>query len=362
MTSPTAIALLRDAEAYLSALHVHVARHDQIGADLTCGGCLLRERIAAALPTLAVEEPADRDALRQRIAAALYERERPPRDPHWPKAFAADREVFEAMADAVLAVLPEPTGQTTDQAAAPVCICGHPKERHFEDVCQTCDCGDYLESEGAREVIARYQAAAKPEPRVPDHTVNEAEAPTPVKQRADCTEVEWAEQERARFERLYTRETVRADKAEQRAETAARDAEIYQKRLERLSEGYTRERKRAEAMERAMESTAADALKHRGCHRDLMAQCLRAERAEAEVERLRTELRRLADEARPTTETPTAERIVAYVLATHADLHCLRCAPPPVGDIWTPVTADELEDGGVCARCGVDVLIPQESS
>lgn len=38
--------------------------------------------------------------------------------------------------------------------------------------------------------------------------------------------------------------------------------------------------RRAEAMERAMESTAADALAHRGCHRDLMAQCQRAEQAE----------------------------------------------------------------------------------
>ncbi|MET8694758.1 hypothetical protein ABZV65_19695 [Streptomyces bauhiniae] len=46
---------------------------------------------------------------------------------------------------------------------------------------------------------------------------------------------------------------------------------------------------RATAMERAMESTAADALKHRGCHRDLMAQCLRAERAEAELRRLAAE-------------------------------------------------------------------------
>jgi len=130
---------------------------------------------------------------------------------------------------------------------------------------------------------------SRPEPRLPDHTVTEEEAPTPVRQRADCTELEWAEQERARFERLYTRETVRADLAEQRADTAARDADIYQKRLERLSEGYTEQRKRAEAMERAMESTAVDALAHRGCHRELMAQCLRAERAEAEVERLRAD-------------------------------------------------------------------------
>jgi len=44
---------------------------------------------------------------------------------------------------------------------------------------------------------------------------------------------------------------------------------------------------RAEAMTRAMESTAADALVHRGCHRDLMAQCLRAEQAEDAVKRVR---------------------------------------------------------------------------
>jgi hypothetical protein len=44
---------------------------------------------------------------------------------------------------------------------------------------------------------------------------------------------------------------------------------------------------RAEAMTRAMEDTAADALKHRGCHRDLMAQCQRAERAEATLTAVR---------------------------------------------------------------------------
>ncbi|MEU9597231.1 hypothetical protein AB0E06_10505 [Streptomyces sp. NPDC048109] len=52
---------------------------------------------------------AARAALRDRIAAALYERERPPREPVWADARPADREVFEAMADAVLpAVLPAP--------------------------------------------------------------------------------------------------------------------------------------------------------------------------------------------------------------------------------------------------------------
>ncbi|MFE7972981.1 hypothetical protein [Streptomyces shenzhenensis] len=38
--------------------------------------------------------------------------------------------------------------------------------------------------------------------------------PAPVRQRADCTELEWAQQERARFERLYTREYTRAERAE----------------------------------------------------------------------------------------------------------------------------------------------------
>lgn len=66
--------------------------------------------------------------------------------------------------------------------------------------------------------------------------------------------------------------------------------------------------------------------------------------------------------AQPGKETDTGSRIVAHVLATHTDLHCLNCTPPPHGDIWTPVTADELDDGGVCARCGADVLIPQEET
>jgi hypothetical protein len=147
----------------------------------------------------------------------------------------------------------------------------------------------------------------------------------PVKQRADLTETEWAEQERARFERLYTRETVRADLAEQRADTAARDADIYQKRLERLSEGYTEQRKRAEAMEHAMESTAADALKHRGCHRDLMAQCLRAERAEAEAEQLRTDW--------------AAACICGHTEAQHFEDACLVC---DCGDYLVPEAAREV--------------------
>jgi hypothetical protein len=57
-------------------------------------------------------------------------------------------------------------------------------------------------------------------------------------------------------------------------------------------------------------------------------------------------------------ETP--DRIVGYRLAGHRDLHCAGCTPSKRGDIWEPVTSDDLPDGGLCATCHVDVLIPQE--
>jgi hypothetical protein len=127
---------------------------------------------------------------------------------------------------------------------------------------------------------------------VTDQTADRAAAL--VKQRADCTETEWAEQERARFERLYTRETVRADLAEQRADTAARDADIYQKRLERLGEGYTKQRQRAE-------------------------------QAEAEAERLRTDR--------------SAACICGHTEAQHFEDACLVC---DCGDYLVPEAAREV--------------------
>ncbi|MFJ9112980.1 hypothetical protein [Streptomyces sp. NPDC102283] len=47
--SQAVLRLLEDAEGYLSALHGAVGRHDHIGADLTCGGCALRDRLTPAL-------------------------------------------------------------------------------------------------------------------------------------------------------------------------------------------------------------------------------------------------------------------------------------------------------------------------
>jgi hypothetical protein len=50
------------------------------------------------------------------------------------------------------------TDQNPDRA---VCICGHPKRQHFEDVCITeitgCDCGDFLPTDAAAEEITRLQ-------------------------------------------------------------------------------------------------------------------------------------------------------------------------------------------------------------
>lgn len=57
---------------------------------------------------------------------------------------------------AVVSAPVQPTTRADDER----CICGHTEQQHFEDVCLTCDCGDYLTPEGAREVIARWRQAA----------------------------------------------------------------------------------------------------------------------------------------------------------------------------------------------------------
>lgn len=73
-----------------------------------------RHPLDAEAPTAGGQPQAE---LRDRIAEALYERERPPRDPHWADAFAADREVFEAMADAVVPVVSPAADRAADDLA-----------------------------------------------------------------------------------------------------------------------------------------------------------------------------------------------------------------------------------------------------
>jgi hypothetical protein len=93
MTADT-LALLRSAEAYLSALHGSVARHDNLAANLGCAGCELRDQIAATL--------ADQPTLRDQVAAAIDDV-----FTRW-KAGLGDERPQDAIRDAVLAAVPAP--------------------------------------------------------------------------------------------------------------------------------------------------------------------------------------------------------------------------------------------------------------
>ncbi|MFJ3283308.1 hypothetical protein [Streptomyces halstedii] len=104
-----------------------------------------RHRVYGAPPA-----PADRATVRDRIRRAICEAS----GFTWLPDELMEPDEYGEHADAVLAVLDTPA----DRAAT--CICGHPEQQHFEDVCQTCDCGDYIEPQDAREVIARWRQAA----------------------------------------------------------------------------------------------------------------------------------------------------------------------------------------------------------
>ena len=70
--------LLKRAEAYLSALHGSVARHDNLAANLACAGCELRDQIAAVLAAaVSVAVPPTSQERRDRYAQALYVHDHP---------------------------------------------------------------------------------------------------------------------------------------------------------------------------------------------------------------------------------------------------------------------------------------------
>lgn len=261
MTQPTALDLLRRAEQHLSALHGSVGRHDNLAANLACGGCELRDTIAAALPKLPAEPrpavgqtelraqiaaamrphfscidpadpegpapcscgwpdpgpdatpdndldshiadvvlsvlpapaapvpPADRTALRGRIVEALYERERPPRDPAWAEAYAMDREVFEAMAGAVLAVLPAPVDRAAVLTEA--AECAYRIARRLDDQHHDERAHGAWDVENVLRAELRQMAAEtwKPEPAAPQ--------PSPYEQLANRLDTEAARRVKA---------------------------------------------------------------------------------------------------------------------------------------------------------------------
>jgi hypothetical protein len=64
----------------------------------------------------------------------------------------------------------------------------------------------------------------------------------------------------------------------------------------------------------------------------------------------------LAGGIHPGNDTKTP---VAYRSPGGLYLYCTRHADD-VGGSWTPLDSDDLPDGGLCAQCGADVLIPQQ--
>lgn len=69
-----------------------------------------------------------------------------------------------------------------------------------------------------------------------------------------------------------------------------------------------------------------------------------------------------AEAPAPETQTVDTDRIVAYRSPQGRSLYCTRHVDELFGAVFTPVTSDDLPDGGLCTfpDCGADVLIPQD--
>jgi len=147
------IALLRDAENYLSALHGSVARHDHLAANLACAGCELRDRIAAALPELAAVSSAvvaprtDQTTAEAALAAV--------------ETALGDTLTADAREEAlarIAAVLPAPA----DQAAPAVWVDGHPLLEAIAaavwEQCRRSDSGTCLDDDPRNIAVAALSA------------------------------------------------------------------------------------------------------------------------------------------------------------------------------------------------------------
>ncbi|MEU3283250.1 hypothetical protein, partial [Streptomyces antibioticus] len=115
----------------------------------------LRAALEPAAVSAARPPATDQPALRNRIRRVLCERNG--QAALWGTDMLEPDEYGE-IADAVLAVLPEPADR------ADVCICGHTEQQHFEDVCITeitgCACGDFIPPDAASEAIDQWRQAA----------------------------------------------------------------------------------------------------------------------------------------------------------------------------------------------------------
>ena len=316
-TEPDVLDLLSDVDAYLCALHVHVARHDQIGADGVCGGCLLRERVAAALGSaVPVPPPADQTALRDRIRRAVCEAE----------GFGWDTDMLEPdeygeVADAVMAVLPE----HADRAA----VLEEAAGRYEEMLAKADTAADprYWTAVrditlGLRRLAAEAQPITKPEDgtRTADllaESATEYRVPVPEGGGTD----------------LLVRRQALVHGAGWTVSTSARGG----------GRAWT-----AEGWQDSISALSVDRL---FCWPDADTAVTEARRA-------------LAAGVRQDGAQPQGPPVVAYRSDGGRLLNCLRHVPPPAARHadFHPVTAEDLPDGGICTypECGVDVLIPQE--
>jgi hypothetical protein len=141
MTHQTAtLALLRDTENYLSALHGSVARHDHLAANLGCAGCELRDRITAELAAApAVQAPTDRAAVPSAVVRKMLRR--------W--AYAAghiESELDDAVGRMYELITQDVLRRMADEAqpapkplltlATPCAVCTHPYNWHQGGICQ----------------------------------------------------------------------------------------------------------------------------------------------------------------------------------------------------------------------------------
>lgn len=58
-------------------------------------------------------------------------------------------------------------------------------------------------------------------------------------------------------------------------------------------------------------------------------------------------------------EEPAPPGVIAYSPGGRT-LRCLNCRPDPLGSDWRAPTSSDLEHGGICTVCGVDVLIEEQ--
>ena len=298
MTQPdTARTLLRDAERYLSALHGSVARHDNLAVNLGCAGCELRDRLAAELRA----EPSSAGVSPATDQTALRDRIA---EALYPTYGQQDRNRSLAIADAVLSVLPA----SVDRA----------------DVYR-------LAADAVRDTIA------------------------PANWPADAISI-------------WNAATNIAEHRLRRVAAETRNTTDQTGRLERGREQLI-EAMSAVSEDRTCCGWASD-----------WARTLHAEGGIWET------LGRAVgwpvgnydqwvwvswDEAAALYATPPAggapqpkeadgDRVVAYrsALPGAMSIYCTRHTDG-LGDGVTPLTSDDLPDGGVCAACHVDVLIPQ---